>query len=788
MKKFTVLFLMMVVVLVLNHTIQAQAQGTVFTYQGKLNDNGLPANGQYDLKFQLFDDPNIAAGIQIGSAVTHEDISMYDGYFTVALEFSSDPNLFNGDARWLEIAVRSGQLTDPNQYSNLTPRQPLTSVPYAQYALKSGSGSGSDADSDPTNELQSLGLNGNTLSISLGNSVLLPTGGDADSDPTNEFQTLGLNGSTLSISNGNSVLLPTGGGGDFDWTINGSDMYSAVSGNVGIGTTTPDFDLDIYGAEGLRVTETAGADSTFTFGEFGETIWDYAGLEFARIDQDTGPSGFLQLSDQDNPKVQLHSDGISYFNGGDVGIGTTSPTSQLSINGDIDINGSRLHVGTDGNIGIGTSSPAAKLDVSGDISASSVYQIGGNTVLSIAGIGNTFSGSQAGYSNTIGSVNTFSGNHAGYSNTEGDLNTFSGYYAGYSNTIGYLNTFLGGKAGYSNTEGKYNTFSGGNAGYSNTTGKYNTFSGGDAGYSNTTGEFNTFSGTSAGYSNTTGNSNTFSGYRAGYSNFIGYYNTFLGYLAGTANIIGHDNTFSGYRAGDSNTSGNFNTFLGNYTGDSNTTGEFNTFLGSYAGYSNTGGDRNVFLGYSAGYHETGDDKLYIDNSDTNTPLIHGDFATNRVGINRVSTANTLEVGGNASKATAGSWLANSDARIKTDIQTVTGALDAIDKVRLISFKYTDDYRIQHPGIEDRPYLNVVAQEFAEVFPNYVKSSGETLSNGSEILQVDTYPLTIYSAAAVQELYQIVQEKDAEIEALKVRLSKMESLMNEFIQSKEGDIQ
>jgi len=49
-------------------------------------------------------------------------------------------------------------------------------------------------------------------------------------------------------------------------------------------------------------------------------------------------------------------------------------------------------------------------------------------------------------------------------------------------------------------------------------------------------------------------------------------------------------------------------------------------------------------------------------------------------------------------------------------------------------------------------------------------------------------LTIYTAAAVQELNQIVQEKNAEIETLKDRLSKMESLMKEFIQSQKGDIQ
>lgn len=154
--------------------------------------------------------------------------------------------------------------------------------------------------------------------------------------------------------------------------------------------------------------------------------------------------------------------------------------------------------------------------------------------------------------------------------------------------------------------------------------------------------------------------------------------------------------------------------------------------------------------------------------------------TGRVGVGRNPTANALEVSGDASKNTAGSWLANSDARIKTEVATVTNALETLGRVRLVSFRYTDDYQAQHPGIEDRRYLNVVAQEFAEVFPDCVQSSGETLPDGSEILQVDSYPLTIYSAAAVQELAEVVKQKDAEIQELTHRLARLEALVQQLI--------
>jgi len=39
----------------LNSQLSAASLGTAFTYQGRLNDGGNPANGTYDLKFTLYD-------------------------------------------------------------------------------------------------------------------------------------------------------------------------------------------------------------------------------------------------------------------------------------------------------------------------------------------------------------------------------------------------------------------------------------------------------------------------------------------------------------------------------------------------------------------------------------------------------------------------------------------------------------------------------------------------------------------------------------------------------------
>jgi hypothetical protein len=104
---------------------------------------------------------------------------------------------------------------------------------------------------------------------------------------------------------------------------------------------------------------------------------------------------------------------------------------------------------------------------------------------------NTANGYWALYSNTTGSDNTAYGDGALYSNTTGGNNTANGTYALFANRSGYLNTANGQQALYSNTTGYYNTANGYNSLYSNTTGYYNTANGVRALYSNITGSNNT---------------------------------------------------------------------------------------------------------------------------------------------------------------------------------------------------------------------------------------------------------------------------------------------------------
>lgn len=114
--------------------VAPESEVNVFTYQGRLNDDGSPADGLYDLQFTLFADATHAMFGQVSPVLQLDDIDVVDGYFTVDLDFGGDPNLLNGDRRWLEIAVRPG--ASAGDYETLSPRQRLRPAPYAVRALE----------------------------------------------------------------------------------------------------------------------------------------------------------------------------------------------------------------------------------------------------------------------------------------------------------------------------------------------------------------------------------------------------------------------------------------------------------------------------------------------------------------------------------------------------------------------------------------------------------------------------------------------------------------------------
>ncbi len=106
-----------------------QGQTTAFTYQGRLTEAGVPANGNYDLRFVLYNASS--GGSVLGGPLTNSAVNVGNGLFLVTLDFGGAA--FHGSGRWLEIGVRGAGT--PGAFHILAPRQAFTATPYAIEAV-----------------------------------------------------------------------------------------------------------------------------------------------------------------------------------------------------------------------------------------------------------------------------------------------------------------------------------------------------------------------------------------------------------------------------------------------------------------------------------------------------------------------------------------------------------------------------------------------------------------------------------------------------------------------------
>jgi len=130
-RQIPTLLLLCVFTLLIGRTAEL---GTAISYQGQLLDGGEPADGQYDLRFILYD--AATDGTAHAGPVAVPDVQVTNGLFTAEVDFGSD--VFLGRACWLEISVKpSGSTAD---HAVLEPRQPLSATPYALFALNGNEG------------------------------------------------------------------------------------------------------------------------------------------------------------------------------------------------------------------------------------------------------------------------------------------------------------------------------------------------------------------------------------------------------------------------------------------------------------------------------------------------------------------------------------------------------------------------------------------------------------------------------------------------------------------------
>lgn len=313
------------------------------------------------------------------------------------------------------------------------------------------------------------------------------------------------------------------------------------SGNIGIGSTSPNAKLTVAG------TFQATATSTLSTTTLTAALLDVGGS--------SGTNGMVLLSTGTSTRWaatstlgfsggSLFTDGgaTTYLTavGDNLGIGTTSASEKLTVNGNINLLGNTAALNWNGDR-ILSASTTLNNYIFGQYAGDSITDggnniaIGYNALTSVdTGSGNVSIGTNAGLNNTLGSDNVFiGGGFTGYSNTEGTDNIFIGYAAGGNNTTGSGNVMIGNSAGNALVSGGENTVYGRFAALSLATTSQSTIVGHGAAYG-IAGAYEadnlTIFGREAGYNLQTGaNNNILIGYNAANSMTTGANNLIIGY-------------------------------------------------------------------------------------------------------------------------------------------------------------------------------------------------------------------------------------------------------------------
>jgi hypothetical protein len=401
---------------------------------------------------------------------------------------------------------------------------------------------------------------------------------------------------------------------------------------------------------------------------------------------------------------------------------------------------SNIYQNSSGNLGIGTAVPGAALDVNGSVNAASGFNLGGAPFASGSLTnGNAFLG--------------FSGN----ATTTGVRSTAIGVSALQSNTTGVYNTATGAFALYNNTEGFQNDAHGYGALFANTTGQLNTAMGVGALGLNTTGSQNVAFGAEALQNNTTGVLNTALGVATLPANTTGYYNTAVGWSALKNNTTGAVNTATGYGALAHNTTGNNNGADGFLALYNNTTGGQNTAMGLEALQYNATGSYNTALGYGAGPDINSTDLTNATAIGANAvvrqsnALVLGSPGVN-VGIGTATPSNVFTIAKGAGQAISDGWNVYSSRRWKTNIETLSDALDKVEQLRGVSYD---------AAATGRHEIGVIAEEVGAVVPEVVAWE----KDGGEAQGVDYSRLTALLIEATKQQQNQIRELQAEIARL-----------------------
>ena len=447
------------------------------------------------------------------------------------------------------------------------------------------------------------------------------------------------------------------------------------SGEIGIGTDKPDGSLHVVGGSSipfptLRLTDTldnfARIKMETTLG--GDRFWDIAASStpgFSLLNfyfqNDTAAQNLFSIQETSGAIVQrsFTNNSLHFFynNAGQQGyhgfLGDNYYIYNTAYDGDLRFHTrgfARMIIDTLGYVGIRNISPRAELDIStySTDDGSSLYmgnQDDSHFLRMFSGRQNLTTPLIYWKHGDVMQLGMANADDSGYT----PFLSFDGKTIGVHNTGGSI--FIGENAGAAD----------------NGDDNHNIAIGNDAMRDHRHGQFNIAIGRVALRFDTTGIQNIAIGDGSMYSSKYSFYNTAIGQSALSSAINVSSNTAVGYLALRQLVSGSGNTALGNWAMSGDTLGSNNTVVGvnamSYAatgsnnvavgakamrlahGVNNTvlgfeagEGDStffsgNVLLGYQAGKNITENNRLFIENSDSNSPLIYGEFDNNLLRVN-----------------------------------------------------------------------------------------------------------------------------------------------------------